>query len=264
MAMIEVRGLSKKFIIPSTRRDTLRAHALNLFRPRPRETLTVLDGVDFRVERGETLGIMGRNGCGKSTLLKIISGIYAPDEGRVVCEEAITPILELGVGWNPELDAIDNVYLLGGIMGLTLSEIGGVLDEVLEFAGLHRFARMPLRHFSSGMSARLAYAVAFRAVRHILVLDEIFAVGDAAFKERCKARFRELQAEGHTIILVSHAYPLIREFCDRGLLLESGRIVAEGTASEVVDAYLELEGCEPGPVKAPPEAMPEDAPLVPA
>ena len=135
--------------------------------------MCVLDGISFSVERGQTLGIMGRNGCGKSTLLKILSGIYQPDSGAVITRAPLTPILELGVGWNPELDAIDNIMLIGSVMGLTLKELRASTDEILDFAELQRFANLKLQHYSSGMASRLAYAIAFRAVREILILDEI-------------------------------------------------------------------------------------------
>lgn len=253
MSILRVEQLEKHFVIPSTRRDTVRAHALSAFRRRPTEKLKVLDRINFSVRYGETLGIMGRNGSGKSTLLKIISGIYPPDSGAVHCEGRVTPILELGVGWNPELNAIDNVHLLGGVMGLTLSEIRAALDEILEFAGLERFAQLKLRHFSSGMASRLAYSVAFRAVKEILVLDEIFAVGDASFRARCQDRYRQLRAAGHTVILVSHSPATVREFCDRVLILENGRILYDGRPDKAVEQYLNLPGSHPGPAQAEPE-----------
>ncbi len=155
MKIIEVGNVSKSFSIPSVRRDTLREHVLDLFRPRPVERIRVLDAVTFSVAAGETLGIMGRNGSGKSTLLKILSGIYQPDAGAVTVRAPVTPILELGVGWDPNLTAIDNVYLLGSVMGLSLREIRHSLDEILAFAELERFANLELRHYSSGMAARL-------------------------------------------------------------------------------------------------------------
>ena len=184
--IIEVAGVSKSFTIPSVRRDTVREHALDFFRPPAQERLAVLESVSFELRHGESLGLMGRNGSGKSTLLKIVSGIYPADTGRVRFARAITPILELGVGWNPDLDAIDNIELLGTVMGMTLKELRSATREILEFAELEKFAHLELRHYSSGMAARLAYAVAFRAVRDVLILDEIFAVGDAGFKERCQ------------------------------------------------------------------------------
>jgi ABC-type polysaccharide/polyol phosphate transport system ATPase subunit len=238
--VIEARGVTKSFTIPSVRRETVREHALDLFRRRPQERLRVLDGVDLELRRGESLGLMGRNGSGKSTLLKIISGIYVPDGGRVSVRAPVTPILELGVGWNPDLDAIDNIELLGTVMGLSLRELRAATAEILAFADLARFARLELRHYSSGMAARLAYAVAFRAVREVLILDEIFAVGDAGFRERCQERYRALHRAGHAMLLVSHEPRTIAAFCDRALLLDAGRIVAEGPAADVAASYVSL------------------------
>jgi ABC-2 type transport system ATP-binding protein len=241
-AVLEVDNVGKTFAIPTVHRDTVRAHVLDLFRPRPTRALRVLDGVSFAIEPGETVGIMGRNGCGKSTLLKIIAGIYRPDRGAVRVRAPLTSILELGVGWNPELDAVDNVFLVGGVMGLTLREIRGALDSILAFAELEPFARLELKHYSSGMAARLAYSVAFHSVRDVLILDEVFAVGDAGFKARCETRYRELAAAGHTVLVVSHDLRTVSTFCQRALLLEGGRVVFEGKGAEVVDAYLRLVG----------------------
>ena len=244
--LIELSGVSKRFTIPSVRRETVREHALDFFRPRPHETLRVLEDVSLELRKGESLGLMGRNGCGKSTLLKIISGIYTADGGSVIVRVPITPILELGVGWNPDLDAVDNIELLGTVMGMTLRELRWATAEILEFAGLERFANLELRHYSSGMASRLAYAVAFRAVRDVLILDEIFAVGDAGFKERCQARYTDLHRAGHSMFLVSHDPRTITAFCDRALLLEGGRIVMAGKAAAVADRYVRLLTDAPG------------------
>jgi ABC-type polysaccharide/polyol phosphate transport system ATPase subunit len=252
-AVVEVSRVSKSFTIPSVRRETVREHALDLFRRRPQERLSVLESVSFELRRGESLGLMGRNGSGKSTLLKIVSGIYPADAGRVQVHAAVTPILELGVGWNPDLDAIDNIELLGTVMGMTLRELRSATREILEFAELEKFAHLELRHYSSGMAARLAYAVAFRAVRDVLILDEIFAVGDAGFKERCQARYRDLHHAGHSMLLVSHEPRTIATFCERALLLEGGRIVFAGSADAVADRYVTLLTEEP-PVAARPLA----------
>ena len=238
--VIEASSLTKSFVIPSVRRVTVREHALDLFRTRPRERLVILDRINFSVRRGEAVGLMGRNGSGKSTLLKILTGIYAPDSGQLSVRGEVTPILELGVAFNPELDVIDNVYLLGTVMGLSLRDIRTRLDDLLEFAELQRFARQKVQHLSSGMIARLAYAVAFSAVHEILVLDEIFAVGDAAFQARCEARFRELSAAGYTIVLVSHDARTVARLCTRAVLLERGSVVEDGPAPRVADAYLRL------------------------
>ena len=239
-ALVEIAGVSKGFWIPTVQRHTVREHVFAAFQPRRFDRLTVLDNVSFELRRGEALGIMGRNGCGKSTLLKIVCGVYAADRGRVVARAPITPILELGVGWNPDLDAVDNIFLIGSVMGLSLREIRASVDEVLAFAELEKFANLKLKHYSSGMSSRLAYSVAFKAVREVLVLDEIFAVGDAGFKARCEERYRQLRASGRTVLIVSHDPRTIGAFCDRALLLDRGRIVADGQADKVAEQYVSV------------------------
>ena len=245
-AVIEIHGVSKSFTIPSVRRETVREHALDLFRRRPKERLHVLRDVSLELKRGESLGLMGRNGSGKSTLLKVLSGIYTPDSGQVIVRAPITPILELGVGWNPDLNAIDNIELLGTVMGMSLRELRAARDEILAFAELERFAQLELRHYSSGMASRLAYAVAFRAVREVLILDEIFAVGDAGFKERCQDRYRELHRAGHSMVLVSHNPGIVAAFCQRAVLLDGGRILMDGPATQVARAYGSLFQHEAG------------------
>ena len=236
--LIELDQVSKHFFIPTVRRETVREHVLGVLDPRGSQKLQVLDRVSLTLAPGEALGVMGRNGCGKSTLLKIICGIYQPDAGQVAVRAQITPILELGVGWNQELDAIDNVCLIGGVMGMSLAEIRARMDAILAFAELEKFANLKLKHYSSGMSSRLGYAVAFEAVREVLVLDEILAVGDAGFKAKCETRYLELRAKGHAVLLVSHDPRLVTTFCDRGVLIDGGKIVVEDTAAEVAKNYL--------------------------
>jgi ABC-type polysaccharide/polyol phosphate transport system ATPase subunit len=237
MNVIDVQGVSKCFRIPSVRRETVREHLLGFLSPRVFHRLAVLDSVSFRVKGGETIGIIGRNGSGKSTLLKVICGIYAPDSGVVAVHAPITAVLELGTGWNPELDAIDNILLIGTVMGLPLGTTRRAVCEILAFAGVEEFAHLELKHFSSGMAARLAYSVAFHAVSDVLVLDEVFAVGDAAFRARCEDRYRMLSARGCTVIVVTHDPRIARDFCDRVLWLENGRIAADGSGDAVVEAY---------------------------
>ena len=240
MPLINMTGVSKAFWIPSVRRETIREHVMGILQPRRFQPLTVLDDVSLDVHAGEALGIMGRNGSGKSTLLKIMCGVFPPDKGRVETHAEITPILELGLGWNPELDAVDNVFLIGSVMGLSLQQIRKSMDEILAFAELERFANQKLMHYSSGMSARLGYAVAFQAVREVLVLDEIFAVGDAGFRARCEERYRQLRASGHTVIMVSHDPRIISEFCDRAVLIDGGHVVMDAAASDVAGRYMSM------------------------
>jgi ABC-type polysaccharide/polyol phosphate transport system ATPase subunit len=240
VAVLAADGLHKAFRIPDVARNTVKEHALSLFQRRRFHELQVLRGVSFELRAGETLGLMGRNGSGKSTLLKILCGIYQADRGVVHRHAPITPILELGLGWNAELDAIDNVYLIGAVMGLTLAEIRQAMESILAFAELEAFANLKLQHYSSGMAHRLAYAVAFHAVRDVLILDEVFAVGDVAFQRRCQERFRELHRAGHSIILVSHNPQTIADFCGRALLLEQGILRLDDRADRVCEAYNRL------------------------
>jgi ABC-2 type transport system ATP-binding protein len=244
--IIQVSGVCKDFLLPHLRRNTIKSYFVNMLRVRRiMEVQHALRDIDFTIESGEFFGVVGRNGSGKSTLLKIVSGIYPADTGRVDVRAPVTPILELGVGWNPDLDAIDNIELLGTVMGMTLKELRAASREILEFAELEKFAHLELRHYSSGMAARLAYAVAFRAVRDVLILDEIFAVGDAGFKERCQSRYRDMHRAGHSMLLVSHEPRTIAAFCERALLLEGGRIVLSGPAGVVADRYMALLTEEP-------------------
>jgi len=238
--VIRAHDVHKHFRIPSAKRSTVREHFFGIFTPRRFERLDVLAGVSFEIERGETVAIIGRNGCGKSTLLKILAGIYLPNAGSVDVRAGVTPILELGLNFNPQLNARENVYLTGTAMGLTIAKLEAELGQILAFAELERFADLELKHFSSGMCSRLAYAVAFRAVRDVLLLDEIFAVGDAGFTRRCEDRYRELNDAGHTIVLVSHSEATVSDFCKRAILIEQGVIVADGPAKDVSMIYEEL------------------------
>jgi ABC-type polysaccharide/polyol phosphate transport system ATPase subunit len=238
--VIEARDVSKSFRIPSVRRETVREHVLGFFRPPPVETLQVLRQVSLEVRRGETVGIMGRNGSGKSTLLKILCGIYEADAGTVVARAPVSPILDLGIGWNPELNAVDNVMILATILGMTLREARASLEEILVFAGVEKFANLEVKFFSNGMAARLAYSVAFKAARELLIIDEIFAVGDAGFKARCEERYRSLSAQGYTVVFVSHDPLIVSAFCKRALLLEGGKIVMSDTGKQVADAYVRV------------------------
>jgi ABC-type polysaccharide/polyol phosphate transport system ATPase subunit len=239
-AAISVIGLSKVFKIPLERRNRLREHIVNLFRRSGYRRLDALKGLDLEVRSGEFFGIIGRNGSGKSTLLKIIAGIYQPTQGKVKIEGRLSPFIELGVGFNPELTARDNVYLNGAILGLDRKEVGVQFDEIIGFAELEDFVDQKLKNFSSGMLVRLAFSVAIRAHAEILLIDEVLAVGDFEFQQKCFAVFRRMKAEGKTIVFVSHDLASINEFCDRVLILDRGIPHGVFPAGEAIAEYHRL------------------------
>ena len=234
---IEVVGVGKSFRLPHEQRTTLKEHFLNPLRHRSFETQRALDGVTFDVTEGEFFGIIGPNGSGKSTLLKVLAGIYRQDAGSVSVQGVLSPFIELGVGFNPELTARDNIRINGTLLGLTRREIRERFDEIVGFAELERFVDQKLKNFSSGMHLRLAYSIAIQIDFDILLLDEVLAVGDQAFQEKCFGTFDRFRAEGKTIIYVSHALGTVAEFCDRALLLRNGVVEIIGAAQEVVDRY---------------------------
>ena len=232
-------GVSKTFRIPSVRRDTVREHVFGLFEPRRFDDCTCSTGQP-RAPPGEALGIMGRNGCGKSTLLKVLCGIYAPIPAWSACAPASRPILELGVGWNPELDAIDNVYLIG--VGHGADAHGDSRRAWTRFSRLRSWSGSPTCRSSTIRAAwprGWAMPSHSRAVREVLVLDEIFAVGDAGFKAKCDERYHHLRAAGHTVVLVSHDPRLVKAFCTRAILMEAGRI-GEGSAADIAEQYIDI------------------------
>ena len=211
---------------------------LSLFREQNHlEGFYALKDISFHVEKGEVFGIIGKNGSGKTTLLKIICGIIPPTSGTVESNEKIIPFLDLGVGFHEELTAKENIYLYSAIMGTDKKTTQKELQEILRFAGVERFADMKLKHFSAGMSVRLAFSAMIRTEFEIMVLDEILAVGDKDFQEKCFEELRKYKKQGKTIILTSHSMEAITRFCDRAMLLENGKIKMIGKPKEVVDAY---------------------------
>jgi ABC-type polysaccharide/polyol phosphate transport system ATPase subunit len=237
---ISLVGLTKVFRIPLERRNRLREHVVNLFRSPGYRRLEALKSVDLEIRRGEFFGIIGRNGSGKSTLLKIIARIYQPTEGRVKISGSLSPFIELGVGFNPELTARDNVFLNGAILGLDRKQVAAQFDEIIGFAELEDFVDQKLKNFSSGMLVRLAFSVAIRAHADILLIDEVLAVGDFEFQQKCYAVFRRLKTEGKTIIFVSHDLTSINEFCDRVLILDHGITRGVFPPSTAIDEYHRL------------------------
>ncbi len=212
-----VHDLHKTFHLPIEQQNRLKDKLINVVRRKKGyEIQHVLSGLNFEVKKGEFFGIVGRNGSGKSTLLKIMAGVYTPDKGYVKINGTLTPFIELGVGFNPDLTGRENVFLNGALLGFSRKEMLEMYDEIVEFAELERFMDQKLNNYSSGMQVRLAFSIAIRAKGDILLLDEVLAVGDSAFQQKCYDYFNSLKKERRTIILVSHSMQIIDQFCDRG------------------------------------------------
>jgi ABC-type polysaccharide/polyol phosphate transport system ATPase subunit len=239
-----VDGVSKAFRIPRERVHTLKERALHPFRRNVHDDLLALDDVSFAVEPGEFFGIVGRNGSGKSTLLKCLAGIYGTDSGAIYVNGRLSTFIELGVGFNPDLAARDNVVLNATMLGLSPKEARERFDDILAFAELEEFVDLKIKNYSSGMLVRLAFSVMIQVDADILLIDEVLAVGDAAFQQKCFEEFERIRASGRTVLLVTHDMGAVRRFCTRAMLLEHGHIVATGGPEEVGNRYLELNFSE--------------------
>jgi len=236
--MIKVENISKTFRIPHEKRETVREHLFSFFKPLEYETFQALKNISFEVKSGEWLGIMGPNGSGKSTLLKILAGIYLPDSGKIEMKGKAVPFLELGVGFNPELSARDNIFLNAIILGMTKSEVAKKFTNIVQFAEIERFLDTKLKNFSSGMQVRLAFSIAIQIESDIYILDEVLAVGDAAFQKKCQEEFTRMKKLGKTVLLVSHDMETIRRYCHRAIWLDKGEIKEHGEVEKVINAYL--------------------------
>jgi ABC-type polysaccharide/polyol phosphate transport system ATPase subunit len=236
---IEVNGITKSFALPHEIRSTLKEHFLHPLRRVSIEHQHALSDISFDVMQGEFFGIIGPNGSGKSTLLKILAGIYRQDTGTVVVNGMLSPFIELGVGFNPDLNARDNILINGTLLGLTRSQLDERFESILEFAELERFADQKLKNYSSGMQLRLAFSIAIQVPFDILMLDEVLAVGDASFQKKCFGVLDELMQETNkTIVFVSHDLSTMRRYCDRVAYLESGQLRRIGRADEVIELYV--------------------------
>lgn len=236
---IQVNNLSKTFCIPHEKISSLRGAFISAFRKKTYEEFRALDDISFEVKKGEFFGIIGRNGSGKSTLLKILAGIYQPNGGKVRISGLISPFLELGIGFNPELSGRDNVYLNATVLGMSKKQIDQKFDDIVTFSELERFIDQKLKNYSSGMSVRLAFSVAIHANREILLMDEVLAVGDSNFQSKCLEEFNRYKKLGKTVILVSHDIFTIQRYCDNAMLLRDGKIIKIGKANGVVNEYIE-------------------------
>lgn len=234
---LQVSSISKAFHLARRKRDSIREYLASPFAKSDFRTLHALQDVSFDVKKGEFFGVIGKNGSGKSTLLKILAGIYEPDSGSIIRHGKISPFLELGVGFNPELTARENVYLSGSILGLRRKQINELYTHIVSFAGVERFMDQPLKNFSSGMVVRLAFSLSIHSVSDILLLDEVLAVGDTDFQNKCIKVFKNFKQEGKTIILVSHSMEVMKDFCDRMVILDQGKIVGQGSPSDMVNQY---------------------------
>ena len=238
--LIEVRGVCKSFRIPDQRVDTVKERVLHPLRRIRYRELHALQDVSFDVHRGEFFGIVGRNGSGKSTLLKVLASIYRADAGTIRMAGRLAPFIELGVGFNPELTARENVALNGVMMGLGRRDAARRLDSVLEFAELGEFIDLKLKNYSSGMMVRLAFAVMVEADADVMLVDEVLAVGDAAFAQKCTDVFREKKSAGKTLVLVTHDMATVQAFCDRAMLIHDGEQRYLGDPEEAALRYYRL------------------------
>ncbi len=241
-AAIVVDHVSKKFRIPLEKKYTVYQHLFGIFKGGyySYNEFLALDDISFTVNHGESFGIIGPNGSGKSTLLKLIGGILYPDKGYTRAYGRIAPFIELGVGFHPELTARENIFLYGSILGLKKDQIREKYDEILSFSELKQFENMKIKNFSSGMTARLAFATAIQTDPDILLIDEMLAVGDEEFNYKVVEKINEMKEREVTIVFVSHALRLVQQYCSRTLLLSKGKVIQIGDTSQVIEKYLQI------------------------
>ena len=240
MNIITIEKVSKSFKIPHEKRNSVSERFIGFFSRKRMtyETISVLKKIDLTIEEGDFVGIIGRNGSGKSTLLKIITGVLVPDSGQIKVQKKISPLLELGIGFNGELTAKENIYLYGAILGLSRKEITTKFNDIIHFAEIEQFVDTKVKYFSSGMYIRLAFATAMQVDAPIIIVDEVLAVGDFRFQDKCKELFRNYKQQGKTIIYVSHDLPMMTEFCNKIILMEKGEIIYSGSPEKVISYYL--------------------------
>lgn len=237
--VIKVDHISKVFKLPHEKITSIKSAFINFYRrKRSYEMQEALKNVSFEVKKGEFFGIVGRNGSGKSTLLKLLAGIYVPDNGSVTVNGKLTPFIELGVGFDMDLSGKDNVFLNGALLGFSRKEMQTMYRDIVEFAELEKFMDQKLKNYSSGMQVRLAFSIAIRAKGDILLIDEVLAVGDSAFQKKSLKYFKQLKKEKKTVVFVSHDMNSVKEFCDRGILIEGGEIKARGSSLDIAREYL--------------------------
>jgi len=235
---IKVENVSKTFKLPHEKNTSIKSAVVNFYRRKKTfEKQQVLQDISFEIKKGEFFGIVGRNGSGKSTLLKLLAGIYDPDKGGITVNGKLTPFIELGVGFNPELTGRENVFLNGALLGFSRREMMAMYDDIVVFAELERFMDQKLKNYSSGMQVRLAFSIAIRAKSDILLIDEVLAVGDVAFQKKCIDYFKQLKRAKQTVVLVSHDMGTVEKYCNRALLIHDGVLRASGDPKEIAAKY---------------------------
>jgi len=239
LAEIEFVDVSKRFQL--TEGGSLREFLPALFKGRGfTEPFYALRDVSFTIRQGETVGIVGRNGSGKSTILKLIAGVMAPSTGDVRVYGRVSPLIELGAGFHPDLTGRENIHLNASILGMSAKEIKAQFQAIVDFAELWDFIDTPVKRYSSGMYIRLGFSVAVHAEPEILLVDEVLSVGDTYFQEKCLAKMQEFQAKGTTMVLVSHSMDLVQRFCERVIFINGGRLVDEGPPAKIIDEYMHM------------------------
>jgi ABC-2 type transport system ATP-binding protein len=241
--VIKVQNVSKDFKLSQQKADSLKSRFTGFYKKNTKiksQTQHALSCINLNIKEGEFFGIVGRNGSGKSTLLKILAGIYQPTKGEISTSGRLVPFIELGVGFDPELTGRENVYLNGALLGFSKEKIDRIYKDIVSFAELEKFMDQKLKNYSSGMQVRLAFSVATRVDADILIIDEVLAVGDADFQRKCFEYFKSIKNQKKTVVFVSHDMSAVREYCDRAVLIEKSKIIAEGKPSDIADEYNKL------------------------
>lgn len=238
--IISFKNVRKKF--KRGRKLYLKMALLDLFRDNSQEDFYALDNINFQIKKGESVGIIGNNGSGKSTILKLMAGVLTPTSGSVIINGQVSPLIELGAGFHPELTGRENIYLSGTILGLSNKEVDEKFDSIVNFSELDDFIDTPVKHYSSGMYMRLGFSIAINVEPDILLIDEILAVGDISFQKKCLKKMAEFHKNGVTIVLISHSLDLVQNFCQRVIILENGKEIDAGAAGMMVAKYRKREG----------------------
>ena len=242
---LQVEHVSMKFNLSSQKVDNMKEYFIKMIKKELMyQELGALQDVTFDIQRGDRVGIMGMNGAGKSTLLKVIAGVLKPTEGSVRCFGKIAPLLELGAGFDRQYTGAENIYLYGAVLGYSREFIQKKYDDIVKFSELGRFIDVPVKNYSSGMKARLGFSIATVVEPEILILDEVLSVGDKRFRKKCEARIQSMFDKGVTVLFVSHSTDQVLRMCNKGILLEQGKLVAQGDVEEIVDLYDEKMGLE--------------------